>query len=71
MKIFSLPNFATQSPRNASLGHGDDLRGEYRAADDAKRESRKRLRRRRFLQSRLSPMSIARACLASMIAHAA
>jgi hypothetical protein len=71
MKIFSLPNLPTQSPRNASFGHRSDSRQEDRSFDDAKSESRKRLRRCRFLQSRLSPMSIGRAFLASMIARAA
>jgi hypothetical protein len=51
MKIFSLPNLTTQSPRNASLGHCDDSQREHRAFDDAKRESQKRLRHRPFLQS--------------------
>jgi hypothetical protein len=71
MKIFSLPNLATQSPRSASLGHDDDLRREHRAFDDAKCESQKRLRHRRFLQSSLSSMSSARRILASMMARAA
>jgi hypothetical protein len=51
MKIFSLPKFATQSPRAAWLTASCDSRAYRSRASCIDRESTKHLQYKRFLQS--------------------
>jgi len=50
MKIYLLPNIATQSPRRALSAALDAVQRHQQRADRCMRESRKYLRRSRFLQ---------------------